>query len=71
MERMADEFASEPFELPPRVVSVRIDDETGKLSNQSGYTSLFEYFLAGTEPTEFVDTEDNSPRLFEDEEELF
>ena len=71
MERMADEFASEPFELPPRVVSVRIDDETGKLSNQSGYTSLFEYFLSGTEPTEFVDTKDNSPRLFEDEEELF
>lgn len=71
MESMAEEFASGPFELPPRVVSVRIDDETGKLSNQSGYTSLFEYFLSGTEPTEFVDTEDNSPRLFEDEEELF
>lgn len=71
MESMADEFGADPFELPPRIVSVRVDDETGKLSNQSGYTSLFEYFLSGTEPTDFVDTEDNSPRLFEDEEELF
>lgn len=71
MEYMLDEFELAPFELPTQVVSVRIDDETGKLSNQSGYTSLFEYFVAGTEPTEFVDMEDNTPRLFEDEEELF
>ena len=72
MESVMGDFPLEPFELPPEVVSVRIDDETGKLSNQSGYTSLFEYFVSGTEPTEFVDNEDNSPRLFEDDEdELF
>lgn len=72
MQTVIDDFSTEPFELPPNVVSVRIDDETGKLSNTSGYTSLFEYFVGGTEPTEFVDTQDNSPRLFEDnDDELF
>lgn len=72
MAAVKDDFAMEPFNLPPDIVSVRIDDESGKLSNQSGYTSLFEYFISGTEPTEFVESENNSPRLFEDEEdELF
>lgn len=72
MEAVKEDFPMQPFELPPDVVSVRIDDETGKLSNRSGYTSLFEYFIRGTEPTEFVETDDNSPRLFEDnEDELF
>lgn len=72
MQAVQDDFSTEPLDLPINVVSVRIDDETGKLSNQSGYTSLFEYFVSGTEPTEFVDHEDNSPRLFEDpDDELF
>lgn len=72
MSAVQEDFPTEPFELPPQVVSVRIDDETGKLSNRSGYTSLFEYFVSGSEPTEFVDNEDNSPRLFEDnDDELF
>lgn len=72
MQAVQDDFSTEPLDLPINVVSVRIDDESGKLSNQSGYTSLFEYFVSGTEPTEFVDHEDNSPRLFEDpDDELF
>lgn len=72
MEVALEDFPSSPFELPDNMVSVRIDEATGKLSNQSGYTSRFEYFISGTEPTEFVDEEDSSTRLFEDDEdELF
>lgn len=72
MEVALDDFPSDAFELPDNMVSVRIDEATGKLSNQSGYTSRFEYFISGTEPTEFVDEEDSSNRLFEDDEdELF
>lgn len=72
MQAVQDDFPTEPPDLPVNVVSVRIDDETGRLSNQSGYTSLFEYFVTGTEPTEFVEDEDNRPRLFEDpDDELF
>ncbi|RUO29428.1 penicillin-sensitive transpeptidase [Aliidiomarina sedimenti] len=72
MQVAMEDFAFDPFDLPTDIVSVRIDDKTGKLSNQSDYTSLFEYFISGTEPTEFVDIEGNSPRLFEDDDdELF
>ncbi|MGX5914879.1 penicillin-binding protein 1A [Aliidiomarina sp. Khilg15.8] len=72
MEVALEDFPSNPFELPDNMVSVRIDEATGKLSNRSGYTSRFEYFISGTEPTEFVDEEDSSTRLFEDDEdELF
>lgn len=72
MNEVIDDFSTEPFQLPINITSVRIDDASGRLSNQSGYTSLFEYFVSGTEPTEFADEEDNSPRLFEDnDDELF
>ncbi|MFM2485545.1 penicillin-binding protein 1A [Celerinatantimonas yamalensis] len=41
---------------PPGIVSVRIDDKTGLLSNKTDYTSRFEYFIAGTQPTQYVQT---------------
>ncbi|RUO24114.1 penicillin-sensitive transpeptidase [Aliidiomarina minuta] len=72
MRSALEDFPSEPLELPTDMVSVRIDEDTGLLSNQSGYTSRFEYFVRGTEPTQFVEQEDSSPRLFEDDDdELF
>jgi len=71
-------FTEETFEPPVDIVSVRIDKTTGKLTTKTDRSSEFEYFIAGTEPTEYV-TEDNSSDILdgsvddeeEEEEELF
>ncbi|WKE67517.1 PBP1A family penicillin-binding protein [Gallaecimonas kandeliae] len=42
------------FAVPPGIVSVRIDRATGKLTRATDFSSRFEYFKAGTEPTEFA-----------------
>lgn len=48
--------------IPEGIVRVRIDSETGKLTRRTDYTSMFEYFKAGTEPTTYVtDDELSSP----------
>ncbi|WP_395340102.1 penicillin-binding protein 1A [Ningiella sp. W23] len=39
---------------PEGIVRVRIDRATGNLSNKTDSSSMFEYFLKGTEPTTFV-----------------
>lgn len=39
--------------IPASISSVRIDRETGLLSNKRGANSLFEYFKAGSAPTEY------------------
>ncbi len=44
--------------VPENVVQVRIDRTTGKLTTRTDHTSKFEYFIAGTEPTEFIDAND-------------
>ncbi|MCJ8318642.1 MAG: penicillin-binding protein 1A [Colwellia sp.] len=67
-------LAEEPFEPPEGIVSVRIDKATGKLTTKTDRSSQFEYFIVGTEPTEYV-TEDNSGNILDgidtEEEELF
>ena len=40
--------------IPENIVSVRIDRGTGKLTGRTDHTSRFEYFITGTEPTEWV-----------------
>lgn len=40
--------------LPPNIIRVRIDRATGLLTNKTDYTSMFEYFIQGTQPTEYV-----------------
>lgn len=40
--------------IPQDIVSVRIDRGSGKLTDRTDHTSRFEYFIAGTEPTDFV-----------------
>lgn len=40
--------------LPKDIVRVRIDRDSGLLTNKSDATSMFEYFVKGTEPTEYV-----------------
>ncbi len=47
-----------PSVLPENIVQVRIDRESGLLTYKSDYTSRFEYFIQGTEPTEYVNNQD-------------
>lgn len=58
---------------PAGIVSVRIDLATGKLTRKTDYTSAFEYFIAGTEPKEYVSESQDENNLFIDSptEELF
>ncbi|MDL5026757.1 PBP1A family penicillin-binding protein [Vibrio sp. TMPB1044] len=45
---------AERKELPENIVRVRIDRETGLLTNKFDSSSMFEYFEKGTEPTEYI-----------------
>ena len=47
-----------PNVLPENIVQVRIDRESGLLTHKSDYTSRFEYFIKGSEPTEYVNNQD-------------
>ncbi|GAL15057.1 multimodular transpeptidase-transglycosylase [Vibrio astriarenae] len=40
--------------IPKNIVRVRIDRDSGLLTNQFDGTSMFEYFEEGTEPKDFV-----------------
>ncbi|KLN66912.1 penicillin-binding protein 1A [Vibrio sp. VPAP30] len=44
-------------EIPQSIVRVRIDRDSGLLTNKFDSSSMFEYFLEGTEPTEYVTNE--------------
>jgi len=61
------DIASETFETPAEIVSVRIDKATGKLTTKTDKSSLFEYFQLGTVPTEYI-SNDNSSDIFQDED---
>jgi len=55
-------------------VRVRIDRDTGLLTNKSDGSSMFEYFVKGTEPTEYISErfgDDIYSSSGEAEEELF
>lgn len=57
-----------PYVLPDNIISARIDQQTGQLSRRTDYTSMFEYFIRGTAPTEFAEQGESTPLIFEDEE---
>jgi penicillin-binding protein 1A len=40
--------------MPTDLLTVRIDKGTGKLTNRTDKTAMFEYFTQGTEPQSFV-----------------
>ncbi len=58
---------------PEGIVSARIDLATGKLSRKTDYTTSFEYFIRGTEPTEFTTEPESQNNIFNEDpvEELF
>ncbi|MGB1198646.1 MAG: penicillin-binding protein 1A [Thalassotalea sp.] len=69
------DYPIEPFVQPEQIVSIRIDKKTGKLTTNTDRSSLFEYFISGSEPTEYV-SKDISNEIFnykniDPEKELF
>ncbi len=60
--------------VPEGLVEVRIDRESGLLTRENDHTSRFEYFVKGTEPTEFITEQQAESNLFDDsssEDDLF
>ena len=49
---------SHPLPMPTDLVTMRIDKSTGKLTDRTDKTSMFEYFIRGTEPAEYVTAEE-------------
>ncbi|TFH90383.1 penicillin-binding protein 1A [Vibrio ouci] len=72
---MRDALAGTPQHekvIPEDIVRVRIDRDSGLLTNKFDSSSMFEYFRAGTEPTEYVTRElTDSIYTSEDGEDLF
>ncbi len=69
MKEALQQYPYEAFEQPSDILSVRIDKATGKLSKKTDKTSLFEYFMLGTAPTEYV-TDDKSSEIFDNDYQL-
>lgn len=67
MEQALPLYPVEPFEQPADILSVRIDKTTGKLTNKTDKSSLFEYFQLGSEPTEYA-IKDNSGDILDGNE---
>jgi penicillin-binding protein 1A len=63
MKVVLNDLPYEPFQQPEGIISVRIDKATGKLTKKTDNSSLFEYFIKGSEPKEYV-TRDNSNTIF-------
>jgi penicillin-binding protein 1A len=70
MEIASQDVAAEAFQVPPGLVSARIDLDTGLLSRNTDHTSRFEYFLPGTAPTQYSE-EKSSPDPFDDDDSIF
>ncbi|WNC68823.1 penicillin-binding protein 1A [Thalassotalea nanhaiensis] len=68
MEVALSKYEFEAFTQPDNIVSIRIDKLTGKRTNKTDKSSRFEYFIKGTEPTEWVD-KDNIEQIIENQEE--
>ncbi|WP_432454733.1 MULTISPECIES: penicillin-binding protein 1A [unclassified Agarivorans] len=59
----------QPWSIPKNISTVRIDRASGLLTTASDYTTRFEYFEKGTEPSEYV--KPSSGSVFDAEDELF
>lgn len=62
------EFPFESFQQPDGIVSIRIDKSSGKRTDKNDKSSQFEFFQAGTEPTEWVTDDNIDDVLIGDEE---
>lgn len=77
MEYALEDKPYSPLPVPEGIVRVRIDRTSGKLTNRTDHTTLFEYFLQGTEPTvyvrddEVVDPAEQDEKTTPEAEEIF
>ena len=60
MQDILDGVTEQDFSQPNDVVRIRIDRRTGKLTMRTDASSVFEYFIKGTEPTTYVTDEELS-----------
>lgn len=69
MEVALAEKPHSPMPIPEDIVRVRIDRTSGKLTRRTDHTTLFEYFIQGTEPNVYVrDDEVVDPAVEEETE---
>ncbi|TPV58397.1 penicillin-binding protein 1A [Aestuariibacter sp. GS-14] len=68
MQVALDGVPEAPMPVPDDIVRVRIDRTSGKLTRRTDHTTLFEYFLRGTEPTVYVLEDDIDDPAQQDEE---
>lgn len=54
MQSALEGVAEHQLPMPTNLLTVRIDKNSGKLTNRTDKTSMFEYFKEGTEPQVFV-----------------
>jgi len=64
MKTALEDLPVEPFVQPENIISVRIDKTTSKLTQRTNRSTTFEYFIEGSEPTDYVST-DNSEDIFD------
>ncbi|WP_417704073.1 penicillin-binding protein 1A [Rheinheimera aquimaris] len=57
MQTALESIPEQPVPPPVGLASVRIDLQSGLLSRRTDYTSTFEYFKPGTEPTQYAGTD--------------
>lgn len=61
MREALDGAPEEQFEQPEGIVTVRIDPDSGLLASPGQKDAIFEYFKAGSAPTEYARTKDIIP----------
>ncbi|MFA3791814.1 penicillin-binding protein 1A [Aliiglaciecola sp. SL4] len=57
MEKALDGVPQQTKPMPEDIITVRIDRATGKLTTRTDNTSMFEYFIKGTEPKSSVQSD--------------
>jgi penicillin-binding protein 1A len=68
MQAVLEGVPPETKRIPEGIVRVRIDRATGKLTDKTDESSMFEYFVKGTEPTTYVQDGDLSMPVEEQSE---
>lgn len=77
MQKALEGVEEKKMPMPGNIVTVRIDQGTGKLTQKTDHTSMFEYFAQGTEPKlfvtdgEFIDPAEDEDSGSKQEEEIF
>lgn len=77
MQVALEDMPETPMPIPDGIVTMRIDRNSGKLTRRTDHTSMFEYFLKGTEPdvyvldAELVDPLESGAQTGSEPEEIF